>query len=99
MDVQVRLGPDLSQLTGAPRLTVTLAPGATVRDLLAHLGEAYPALAGRLGAALPVVGGVCVADGHVLAPGADVALLSPVSGGSAGCRAGIGFTAEGMPWR
>lgn len=91
MEVPVRLGPGLSQLAGAPRLTVTLAPEATVRDLLDTLREAHPSLAAGLDAALPVVRGGYVGAGHRLVAGEEVALLSPVSGGSAVGRAGRDF--------
>jgi len=51
--VRVRLGGGLSRLSSAPLLSVDLADGATVEDLLGRLRETEPDLAPALRAALP----------------------------------------------
>ncbi len=82
MQVRVRLGAGLSRLSAAPLLTVDLADGATVDDLLARLRDTEPDLGPALRSALPVVGGEHVPRDRPLADRAEVALLLPVSGGS-----------------
>ena len=81
MIVAVRVSAGLAQELGSPRLAVTLAEGATVADLLAHLRAAYPAAA-RLAIALPIVAGQYVGAAHPLTPETEVALLLPVAGGA-----------------
>jgi molybdopterin converting factor small subunit len=82
VQVRVRLVAGLSQLAGRPRLELRLDDGATVEDLLRRLGEAHPALAPGLPSALPVVAGAHVPRDRTLEDGEEVALLSPVAGGS-----------------
>ncbi len=82
MVVQVRLGAGLAQRVGAPRLSVTLADGATVADLLDHLQTRQPEIAPQLQAALPVLGGHPVERSTLLAAGQEVALVLPVAGGA-----------------
>jgi molybdopterin synthase sulfur carrier subunit len=79
--VRVRLGGGLNRLSAAPLLSVELADGATVEDLLGHLRETRPELAPALPAALPVVAGEHAARDRPLADREEVALLLPVSGG------------------
>jgi molybdopterin converting factor small subunit len=79
--VRVRLGAGLYRLAAAPLLTVDLADGATVDDLLEHLRASEPDLAPALRAALPVVDGEQVRRDRRLADRQEVALLLPVSGG------------------
>jgi molybdopterin synthase sulfur carrier subunit len=79
--VRVRLGAGLNRLSAAPRLNVDLAAGATVEDLLGHLGKTQPELAPALHAALPVIDGEHVLPDRHLADRQEVALLLPVSGG------------------
>ena len=81
MRVRVRLGGGLNRLTAAPLLTVELADGATVDELLGHLRATRPELAPALGAALPVVDVEHVPRDRHLADRHEVALLLPVSGG------------------
>jgi molybdopterin converting factor small subunit len=81
MEVNVRLGPGLSERAGVTRLTVTLPSDATVRDLLAHLKNTYPEQVSGLATALPVVRGSYVSERHKLVSGEEVSLLMPVSGG------------------
>jgi molybdopterin converting factor small subunit len=82
VQVRVRLVAGLSKLAGRPRLELRLDDGATVEDLLRRLGEDNPALAPGLPSALPVVAGAHVPRDRTLADGEEVALLSPVAGGS-----------------
>jgi len=79
--VRVRLGAGLHRLAAAPLVTVDLADGATVADLLGHLRETQPDLAPALRAVLPVVDGEHVRRDRSLADRQEVALLLPVSGG------------------
>ena len=82
MHVRVRLGAGLSRLADAPLLSMDLAEGARVEDLLTALGSEQPALAPALTAALPVVAGTHVERGRALHAGDEVALLIPIAGGA-----------------
>jgi molybdopterin converting factor small subunit len=79
--IRVRLGAGLSRFADAPQLSIDLAEGACVDDLLAALGTQQPALAPALNSALPVVAGTHVEREQQLEPGDEVALLIPVAGG------------------
>jgi molybdopterin converting factor small subunit len=81
MRVRVRLGAGLSRFADAPLLSVDLAEGASVEDLLAALGAEQPALAPALRSALPVLAGTHVEREQRLHAGDEVALLIPVAGG------------------
>jgi molybdopterin converting factor small subunit len=82
MRVRVRLGAGLSRFADAPLLSLDLADGATVDDLLAALGTNQPALAPALRSALPVRAGEHVDRAQTLAQDDEVALLIPVAGGA-----------------
>ena len=97
MRIDVRLGPGLSRLAGGPRLAVDVAPGATVRDVLDRVASECPALAVGLPSALTVVHGVQVGDERVLAEGDEVAVLTPVAGGSRPPR--VRSPRGGQRWR
>jgi molybdopterin synthase sulfur carrier subunit len=79
--IRVRLGAGLSRFADAPLLSIDLAEGASVDDLLAALGAQQPKLAPALSSALPVVAGTQVERGQRLEQGDEVALLIPVAGG------------------
>jgi molybdopterin synthase sulfur carrier subunit len=81
MRVRVRLGAGLSRFADAPLLSVELAEGASVDDLLAALGSEQPGLAPVLRSALPVLAGEHVERDQRLRAGDEVALLIPVAGG------------------
>jgi molybdopterin converting factor small subunit len=81
MQVRVRLGPGLARLAPSPLVSLELEEGATVADACRHLAAEQPRLAAALGAALPVISGVHAERGHPLAPGDELALLTPVAGG------------------
>jgi len=80
--VRVRLGAGLSRFADAPLLSVDLADGGTVDDLLAALGTQQPSLAPALRSALPVLAGAHVDREQHLKAGDEVALLIPVAGGA-----------------
>ena len=82
MRVRVRLGAGLSRFADAPLLSVDLADGASVDDLLAALGTQQPALEPALPSVLPVVAGTHVERDRRLLAGDEVALLIPVAGGA-----------------
>jgi MoaE-MoaD fusion protein len=81
MRVRVRLGAGLSRFADAPLLSIDLAEGASVDDLLETLGIEQPALAPALRSALPVLAGTHVERAQRLSAGDEVALLIPVAGG------------------
>ena len=81
MQIRVRLGAGLARLAAAPMLTVQLAHGATVDELLERLRDIEPDLAPALRSALPVVAGEHVPRDRRLADREQVSLLLPVSGG------------------
>jgi MoaE-MoaD fusion protein len=81
MRVRVRLGAGLSRFADAPLLSIDLAEGASVDDLLETLGTEQPALAPALRSALPVLAGTHVEREQRLSAGDEVALLIPVAGG------------------
>ncbi len=81
MEVRIRLGSSIARFAAAPVVTVDLPTGATVADLCQHLASSNPELAPALRSALPIVGGAHADPGQPLAPGDEVALLAPVSGG------------------
>ena len=82
MRVRVRLGAGLSRFADAPLLSIDLADGASVDDLLAALGAQQPSLEPALPSVLPVVAGTHVERRQPLHAGDEVALLIPVAGGA-----------------
>jgi molybdopterin converting factor small subunit len=72
----------LSRFADASLLSVDLAEGSSVDDLLAALGAQQPLLAPALPAALPVLAGTHVEREQCLQAGDEVALLIPVAGGA-----------------
>jgi molybdopterin converting factor subunit 1 len=81
MRVPVRLFARARDLAGADAVSVTLPDGATAGDLRRRLAEECPALAGLLARSALAVNGEFAEDATPLPPGAEVALLPPVSGG------------------
>ena len=81
MIVRIRLGSRLAQLAPAPVLRVELPRDATVEDLYDRLARSAPDLGAALTSAVAVVEGVHVERTRTLAPGQEVALLTPVAGG------------------
>jgi molybdopterin converting factor small subunit len=81
VQVRVRLGAGLARLAQAPVLSLDLADGATVGELLDRLAGAEPGVAGALPSVLPVIAGEHAERSRALRGGEEVALLIPVSGG------------------
>lgn len=81
MTIQVRLFAGLKEQLGRDVLDVALAPGATASELKAAVAERYPELAPLLSGTRVAVDQAFVASDTRLAPGAEVALIPPVSGG------------------
>lgn len=83
MQISVRLNAVLAQITGAPRLHVTVNDDATVADVLQALAATYPGLGTRLERAVPVIGGVHVRRSDKVSAEQELAFLMPVAGGAA----------------
>lgn len=82
MELQVFLFAGLREAAGTRTLTVSLPAGASVSTLRARLGETHPALAPLLARAAVAVNQEYAEGEQRLAPGDEVALIPPVSGGS-----------------
>ena len=82
IELEVRLFATLKERAGQPRVRVVLAEPAQVTDLLAELGQRYPPLAPALDSALIAVNREFAFPDSPLAPGDEVALFPPVSGGA-----------------
>ncbi|MCX6214996.1 MoaD/ThiS family protein [Spirosoma sp.] len=67
-------------LTGQSAVSLPLADGTSVSDLLSQMHQAYPALAGIRSLLIAVNGEYAEAD-QLLAQHDEVALIPPVSGG------------------
>ena len=81
MQINVRLSGDLARAVGRPRVIVTVAEPATVRDLIAALVVAHPQDEAAFTGAVAMVGGRHVGPNQPLEPNRDVALLTPIAGG------------------
>lgn len=81
MIIQLRLFAGLKEPLGRDAIEVMLTPGATAFDLKAAVAESYPELAPLLAGTRVAVNQTFVASDARLAPGAEVALIPPVSGG------------------
>src|SRR3989304_3186241 len=92
MNVAVVLLPGLSELLGERNVTLELPEGATVDDLRDQLSRRYPAVTPYLPSVVCAVDEEYVTRDHALREGDDVALIPPVSGGSA--RTGTGAPIE-----
>jgi len=69
------------QLVGQDAVAVDLPPAATVAELRKALADQHPALAGLVPHALFAVNAQYAPDASAIPPGAEVALIPPVSGG------------------
>ena len=81
MNVRVRLFARARDLAGADVVELELPAGATAGNLRRALAEKVPALAPLLARSALAVNDEFAEDPLVLPPGAEVALLPPVSGG------------------
>jgi molybdopterin synthase catalytic subunit len=83
MKVRVRMFAGLVALVGAREIEVDVRDGATASMLKAHIGELHPAVVAFLPSVVCAVGEEYVAGDFALADGDFVALIPPVSGGTA----------------
>ena len=81
MQVDVQLFAALAEAMGSSSCTLELADGATAGDLLRHLEESFPQFGGRLQQVRVAVDHAFVDPSQPLTPGAEIALIPPVSGG------------------
>ena len=72
----------LQNAVGASRLEIDLPEGSRVRDLLDHLQERHPGLEAHRRFFRVAVEGEFTSEEALLAAGAEVALVPPVSGGA-----------------
>jgi molybdopterin synthase catalytic subunit len=84
MKVHVRLYAGLRDLIGQQQLELELAEGATVDELWTQLTRDYPVVTPFLSSLACAVDEEYVPSSHPLRDGDNVALIPPVSGGSAG---------------
>mgnify|MGYP005821343409 CR=1 FL=1 len=84
MRVEIRLFAVARQLAGRAAVAVDLPEGATIGDLRRALAAGYPELAGIVPRVMLAVGSEFATDDVPIPPGAEVAIIPPVSGGSAG---------------
>jgi len=80
--VRVLLFARARDLAGTGEVTLKLGEGATVAELRRELGTEVPALADWLPRCAIGVNGEYADDETTVPPGAEVAVLPPVSGGS-----------------
>ena len=79
--ITVKLFAKLRDLAGADAVTLALPDGATVADVRRALADRHPELAGLLARSAVAVDQDIAADETRVTPGAEVAVLPPVSGG------------------
>jgi molybdopterin converting factor subunit 1 len=80
--IDVKLFARLRELAGgAESVPVPLRPGSTAADLRKQLTEAFPVLAPLLVHVAVAVNHEYADDSTVIPPGAEVAIIPPVSGG------------------
>lgn len=77
----IRLFAVLREKAGRDQLTLELAPPQTVASLKRELARACPPLAPHLDACRVAVNRAFGADAQAIAPGDELALIPPVSGG------------------
>ena len=81
MKVHVRLFALARQRAGRPEVVVELPEPATVADLKRSLVEALPELAPLASSLMIAVDSEYAGDDQVVAPGSEIAVIPPVSGG------------------
>jgi molybdopterin converting factor subunit 1 len=81
MMIEVHLFARARDVAGTPRLSLDLPEKSTVGALRRRLREVFPGLVSLLDRSALAVNNEFAGDDVVLAPGAEVALLPPVSGG------------------
>jgi MoaE-MoaD fusion protein len=80
-EIEVLLFGPLADLAGRDRVRCALPAGAHVGDLLGAVRGLVPALGARLDSAAVAVNLSYATRDRMLAPGDEVALIPPVSGG------------------
>jgi molybdopterin synthase catalytic subunit len=80
--VNVRLFAGLREAVGAREVTIEIPEDASVAELKARLGSAYPAVQPMLERAVCAIDDEYVATDERVREGAEVALIPPVSGGA-----------------
>lgn len=81
MTITVLFFAQAREAAGRARETLDLPEDSHVSDAIAALERAHPALASLRGHLAVAVGRQLAAPGTALTPGAELALLPPVSGG------------------
>lgn len=81
MQINIRLFATLKERAGAPTVAVDVAEPATVGSLVAALGHSHPQLADALPVSIVAVNRAFADPETPLAPGDEVAIFPPVSGG------------------
>ncbi len=79
--LHVRLGSSITAGSGQSRLTIKVANGATMAEVVEELVRLYPALQTALETAIVTVNGEMVDKDYTAAPDDSVAFLAPVAGG------------------
>lgn len=92
IDHTVLLFAGIKQRMGTDQLVVSLAPDATVAQLVAALCAQHPEIAGTLRAARVAVDQAFADPDTPIRPGAEIAVIPPVSGGHDGIPTGDGPT-------
>lgn len=82
MVVEIHLFALARQLAGTPTVKVEIPEPATIQALRIALAEAVPALRDALPRLRIAVDSEYVDESFVVRPGAEVAIIPPVSGGS-----------------
>jgi len=90
MRVDVQLFAVARQRAGRPRVAVELPGGATVAELRRALAARCPELAALLPHLMIAVDAEYADDARPIPPGAEVAVIPPVSGGAPGSPAAGG---------
>ena len=81
MTVSVLLFARARDVAGADVVELQLSPGGTVAELRRVLAAAHPKLAGLAARSAVAVNSDYAGDDMVIPPGAEIALVPPVSGG------------------
>jgi molybdopterin converting factor subunit 1 len=81
--VRIRLFARARELAGAESVLVEITPSSTVGELRRRLMAEQPGLAGLIERSALAVNMEFAADSAPVPPGAEIALLPPVSGGTA----------------
>ncbi len=81
IQVTVRAFAAVRQALGASQVSLSLPPGATVAQLLGHLAAEFPAVLPLLGRTIVTVNQSYADRDQPVAPGDEIAIFPPVSGG------------------